>query len=195
MKTRLAVGCLMALCLSVVVSAQNSLRDEVSGGIVFSDGKNAVYYDLKTQKTVILARGSDSAPIKHVAIDPLGRTIIYTFGTNKLAMKVLPDGSPVALPTLKQPNSKSGDVKWDRLLAGDWNYLSQELVKDLAISPTTPYFVFLNSHVKGKNGSFVIRIANSTTKMLARTQRRETENGMKSGQSLYLEIRFCRDTA
>ncbi len=142
MKTAIALSCLFVLLFGFSVQAA-----DISGGIVCTDGKNAVYYDFQTRQTIILVRGAGQA-----AIDPWGTTIVYTTGRNQLAQMILPDGNPVAFRDLEQPQSKSGDPKEDKFICGEKPYPSQEDVKHLAVSPPSsqPFFIAFEYPRKGR---------------------------------------------
>ncbi len=148
MKTAIALSCLFVLLFGFSVQAALPAQTgDISGGIVCTDGKNAVYYDFQTRQTITLVRGAGQA-----AIDPWGTTIVYTTGRNQFAQMIPPDGNPFLLQGLKDHEWEYEYTIWARKLFKEKPYPSQENVSNLAISPPSgqPFFVAFEYQRKGR---------------------------------------------
>jgi len=95
MKTKIEIACFLILLLALPTQSA-----EIPGGIVFSSGRNVIYYDFETgQKTNLLPDLSPGS-LKAAAISPDGKVLVW-LTRGKFWAKALPDGKPFALPTKK----------------------------------------------------------------------------------------------
>lgn len=88
------------ICLVIfLIFGFSAQAQEIPGGIVYSDGKDAVYYDYKTGQTINLTADLKGPAIKgSLAASEDGKLLIWREGNNFLIRR-LPDAKPsVALP-------------------------------------------------------------------------------------------------
>ena len=107
MKAKLGIVCSLVLVLSFSVQAA-----EIPGGIVYSNGKNVVYYDLKTGQETNLVSDLNPGNLKLAAISADGKVLVW-IKNRVFWAKLLPDGKPFLLPTkrLFPRRSRHPDVK------------------------------------------------------------------------------------
>ena len=91
--TMVTVVLFVLLVLGFTAQAQ-----EIPGGIVYSDGKNAIYYDYKSGETKNLTADLRAPPIRATAASEDGLVLTW-LQDNKLLARKLPDGKPYVLET------------------------------------------------------------------------------------------------
>ncbi len=92
MKTNFVLACLLVLVLCVFAEAK-----EIPGGIVFSGGKNLVYYDFTTKQQTKITDDVDETTAKDPFTISEDGTTLFWIRDRKLWIKLLPNGKPYLL--------------------------------------------------------------------------------------------------
>lgn len=126
------------LCVAFLIMSGTTLAANAPGAIVFVSYRSAVCYDLSTGQRFIVASNVDLC-----AIDPTGRNMVFTRGTNYLEVWTTPYVRQAVLSNLQQPNSTTFNQHWDNLYRRDKPYLNAEETRSLSVSPgNQPSFAF-----------------------------------------------------
>lgn len=114
--------------------AQPQVETQHPGGIVFSDGTRAIYYDLKTGQETDLTSDMKGAIVQSPIFAASLNGEWLTWGQNgKIWMRQLPKGDPFAI---KYRNDD-----------GKWQGNAQQRKTDANLSPGEEYFVWQNGYV------------------------------------------------
>lgn len=128
--------CILFLTFGFIAKAEDSYqaKTEIPGGIVYSDGKDVIYYDFKTKEKTNLTADLKEAKIQDLfAISEDGQLLIWVQNSNLWQRKLL-NGKPHVLKTEiykeKKTSSNSG-----RLVSIGEESLTMPNLRNLTLSP------------------------------------------------------------
>lgn len=136
---------LFVVFVSLFTTLSSSASD-IPGGIVYSNGKDAVYYDLGTKESKSLTSDYSQAVVKHpFAISDNGKILIWMQAT-RIYKRDLPNGIPIAVPVNKANPKKIGkNTFYSSSLTDtveDMIWQRAENIKNLTVSPDGTRFAF-----------------------------------------------------
>ena len=125
MKAKLGITCFLILLLSSSVQAE-----EIPGGIVFSDGKDAIYQEFKTGKKTNLTLDFSRRVTGPVAVSE-DVTMLVWLSSSRLFARYLPDGTPFRFHSTKKIENLS--------IAPENDYVAFEVGNGVKIIPIKRY--------------------------------------------------------
>lgn len=145
MKTRTAVLVVLALIFLALIVLPSALAVDIPGGIVYSNGKDAIYHDFENKGNKSLTSGYSQTIVKHpFAVSDNGKTLIW-MQESKFWVLDFPLGTPKAVPVNKAVKEKIGNNYHSSALTDivePMLWQNGDNIKNMAVSPDGKHFTF-----------------------------------------------------